>query len=733
MAALFSGCVSGSKQGELSTQYRLSPSGNADWQFGFNWTGKDESKSSDTDGIGQYEQVSRHLVVQGVPLTESIRTYPGKSVSLFTVTYDAAADKPLVAFPDFDQLPANLHVMSYREKAHAPVAFEPVASGSPWLLFDDNDNAMLIAPASHFLVQRINGDAKTHVTSELRNTVTNIPAGFTQQTLVAYGKGINSVWNQFGSALLAVTGKIRPANDSDLGLKYLGYWTDNGSFYYYNFDPDLGYGGTLIKLAQHFRDENIPVKYMQLDSWWYYKSFTGPDGKPGKPKNDKLPAGEWNRYGGLMEYRAHPGVFPEGLAKFQEQVGLPLITHNRWVDPASPYHQQYQVSGFAGVDPAYWRDIIDYVNSAGTFTYEQDWLSEIYLHSPELASSVDAGDKFLDGMADAAKNRGMSVQYCMAMPQYYMQGSKYENVSTIRTSNDRFRRGNWHDFLYGSRLAAAAGIWPWADTYLSTETGNVLLSDLSAGMVGFGDENGTESVDNLFMAVRKDGVIVKPDEPIVPVDSTYIAEANKQKRALVSSTYTDHDGLRTEYVLAYRVPTPKKKATSEKSATRPEGKLSDKEVLDPVRESDVQDAMFTLRDIGVSEPAYVYDFMNKTVTWVEPSVPVISPFGNDGYGYFVVAAPGRSGIAFLGDLGKWVSCGKQRIAEIHEQGKRMAVKVLFGSGENSVTLHGCSASPVTASVGEQNLNVNYDAASGHFSVDVNSGGSDSVTVIFEAK
>ena len=91
--------------------------------------------------------------------------------------------------------------------------------------------------------------------------------------------------------------------------------------------------------------------------------------------------------------------------------------------------------------------------------------------------------------------------------------------------------------------------------YLSTETGNVLLSDLSAGMVGFGDEMWAENVQNIFKAVRTDGVIVKPDVTIMPVDSAYIAEANKEKRALVASTYTDHDGLRTEYVLAYRVPT----------------------------------------------------------------------------------------------------------------------------------------------------------------------------------
>ena len=666
-------------------------------------------------------------------LTESVRAYHGKDVALFSLTYNTPAPKPVVAFPDFDQLPADFHVMSFEENPHSPVAFKPEASGSPWVIFDDNDDALIIAPASHFLIQRINGDGKTHVVSELRSTVTNILAGFTQQTLVAYGKGINNTWDAFGNALLSLTGKTRPANDADLGLKYLGYWTDNGAYYYYNFDPDLGYGGTLVKLAQHFRDENIPVKYMQLDSWWYYKSFTGPDGKEGKIKNDKLPVGEWNRYGGLMEYRAHPGVFPEGLASFQEQVGLPLITHNRWVDPNSPYQKEYQISGYAGVDPGYWQDIIDYVNAAGVFTYEQDWLSDIYKHSPELASSVIAGDKFLGGMADAAKNRGMSMQYCMAMPQYYMQGSLYPNLTTIRTSDDRMKRDRWHNFLYASKFAEAAGIWPWADVYMSPETGNMLLADLSGGMVGFGDEMGKEDTDNIFLAVRSDGVIVKPDAPIVPLDSAYIAEANRQKQALVASTYTDHDGLRTVYVLAYRVPAAEhKKQTGGHATTKPSGKLSDVEVIKPAGPQDAQDVTISMPELGLEwarwDPAYVYDFMNKTVQRVRTKMT--APLGADGFNYYIVALRGRSGIAFFGDLNKFVSNGKQRIARIQEEWAKLTATVLFADGEKSVTLHGCCTLPVTATVNGQKLDVQYDpAASGHFTVDIPSNSAGSVDVI----
>ena len=459
-------------------------------------------------------------------------------MSLFSVTYEAAAPKPVVAFPDFDHLPDKFHVMSFRNTNFAPPTFEATDSGSPWLIFDDAGDTFIISPASHFLIQKIGGDARQYIVSQLRDTVTNIPAGFTQETLVASGNGINRTWNQWGRALTDLEGVSRPANDADIGLKYLGYWTDNGTYYYYNYDRDLGYGGTLLELAKHFRDEQIPVKYLQLDSWWYYKTFTDPDGKTGKSKSAKLPQGEWNRYGGLLEYRAHPAVFPDGLEAFHREVGLPLITHNRWVDPASPYQAKYHISGYAAVDPAFWREIIGYVAGAGVVTYEQDWLNEIYQHSPELASSVNAGDEFSNGMAAASASNRMTMQYCMALPSFFLQGSKYPNLTTIRCSDDRLSRDRWHNFLYTSRLASALGIWPWTDPYMTSETGNILLSDLSAGMVGFGDPMGKEDQTNIFRAVRKDGVIVKPDVPIVPVDSAYIAEANGENRALVASTYT---------------------------------------------------------------------------------------------------------------------------------------------------------------------------------------------------
>ena len=302
-------------------------------------------------------------------------------------------------------------------KEFAPPQFAANEICTPWLLFDDRANALVVSPASHYMVATMLGDGRQKLASGLNPELRNLPPGFSYQTVLAFGQGINRTWDLWGRAVLRLAGAKRPGQDADVVLKYLGYWTDNGASYYYNYDPERGYAGTLKALVERYRAEQIPLHYLQLDSWWYCKSTTGADGKPGPAKKvEKLPEGEWNRYGGTL-------------------------------------------------------------------------------------------------------------QYCMPYACYFLQGCRYPNLTTIRTSTERFGPSRWNDFLYTSRLASALGLWPWSDVYNSSERNNVMLSTLSAGPVGVGDAIGAETKTNLVRAVREDGVIVKPDAPIVPTDSTYLADA----------------------------------------------------------------------------------------------------------------------------------------------------------------------------------------------------------------
>ena len=450
------------------------------------------------DRLGIYREL-RFSWRRQAPLTGSIRVYAGRPVVLFSITSkQPVSDAAAIRFPRFTQFPKDLHHFSYKNEEFAPRNFALEQTATPWLLFDDRLRAVVVSPASNYMIATMRGDGITEIASALNEGTVNLPADFTHQTLMAFDLGVNAAWDSWGIAMTDLQAKDRPANDADIGLRYLGYWTDNGAAYWYNYDRALGYAGTLEALVQRYRDEGIPLRYLQLDSWWYSKSLTGPGGEALVPKNRGLPSEEWNRYGGLLKYEAHPGVFPDGLAAFQKKVGLPLITHNRWIDPDSLYHRRYEISGLAAVDPKFWQEIMAYASSADVVTYEQDWLSVIYRYSPALGTTLAAGDAFTDGMARAAQEKGMSIQYCMALPRLFLQGSRYGNLTTIRTSGDAFTRSKWDAFLYTSRLASALGIWPWADVFMSTDADDALIATLSAGMVGNGDEIGAENKENLL-------------------------------------------------------------------------------------------------------------------------------------------------------------------------------------------------------------------------------------------
>jgi hypothetical protein len=263
-------------------------------------------------------------------------------------------------------------------------------------------------------------------------------------------------------------------------------------------------------------------------------------------------------------------------------------------------------------------------------------------------------------------------------------------LTSIRTSGDRFNTNHWNDFLYTSRLAASLGLRPWADVYMSSETDNVLLSTLSAGPVGIGDAIGAINKVNLLHAVRADGVIVKPDEPIVPLDRSYIADAEKQPAPLTASTYTDRDGIKTEYVFAFnRHKTP----------------------ADTVG--------FNSAELGLSGQAYVFDYFSGAGELLNDGADFAAPLGRNASAFYVVAPVGQSGIAFLGDKDKFVGTGRERIASLHEEPGKLTIGVVLAQNEPGVVLHGYAAvKPKVTIISGSDDAIQYDPASHYFTVEV---------------
>ncbi len=626
------------------------------------------------DSIGWYKAVSFKWRNQ-VNYVGTIRWYQQRPVVLFNLTLPQGAKQSIVPFPAFTTLPDSLYHFSYKNDVFAAPQFSLEQTSTPWLLFDDNDNACVISPASDLIVAKLTGDGRTNISSGLNPEVQQFPAHFSHSTIMVIDKGIRNSWDIWGDALRTIYHRQRPANDKGALLNRYGYWTDNGADYYYNYDTIKGYAGTLLALRERYKKESIPLGYMQLDSWWYEKSIYDPDGRPDADhKNPALPFGAWNRYGGLMQYTADPFLFPHGLGAFQKKLGIPLITHNRWIDPHSPYRQHYTISGFAPVDPSYWKDRMDYLKHSGVICYEQDWLNYIYNKSPEMISTLSIGNAFTDEMAHAAQTDGVALQYCMAMPRFFLQGVKYNNLTTIRTSNDRFEPKKWKWFIFTSQLGYEMGIWPWCDVFKSSETGNMIVSVLSAGVVGTGDAIGKEDKHNIMMACRADGVLVKPDVPLLPMDADYIQMARGEKKPLLAYTYTQHAAVATGYLFAFA-----------------DGAITDRQFS------------FQPSAMGFKGNVVVFDPLQHTVKKMQTTDTFRATLPVASYVYYLVAPVTDSGIAFLGDANKIASTGKKRIAMIAASKDYLQVKVLF-AGEKAITLQGYYEHPFTINQGTLTLN-----------------------------
>lgn len=591
--------------------------------------------SDGTDSAGAWQQISFD---HGSARSSSIRLYQSQPVVLFTTRY--GQDSPNAdPFPSLSVYPQGLFTFNY--SSLWSYRFGSLNTRAPWVFFDKQANAFVFSPASNFMTAVGQYGADGSLQMPIDSRITTLPAGFTHRTILSIGTGINATLQTWGQALTQLSGKHRAANDSSPLLNQLSYWTDAGAAYYYHPTDASQYVPQLLQIPGVFAQGSVPIGSLELDSWHYAK---------GSPPS-------WTSTGsGMASFQADSTIFPQGLAAFQNTLGVPLTAHARWIDAASPLRSQYKISGNVAVDPKYWQDYAKYMVSTGISFFEQDWLS-----NPAAADfNLTDPDAFLDNMASALGAAGRQIVYCMPLSTHILQASKYDSVVSVRVSNDAFRRGKWDELLFDSAVPSALGLWPFTDAFVSANTKDVLLATLTAGPIGSGDSVGSVNAANLSQAVRADGVIVKPDVPIVPTDATLLGVAQSSVAPIVAATYTDHNGSRTAYVLAYE---------------RTSGALG------PIS--------FVPESVGVASPAYVYNYFQNKGTVIQPGAPFTDTVDYDG-SYYIVAPVGPSGIAFLGDAGKFVAAGKKRIEGLSDDGT-LHVTVRFAANEKRVVLRLYSA------------------------------------------
>jgi hypothetical protein len=643
---------------------------------------------SGADNEGSFSEIT-FSYTNATTQAAGIRLYASQPVVLFSETALAATPNADFQFPTLTNFPAVVGFVGYTGN-FGVYTFSTFDLESPWLFYDSNFNSFIISAATNYMIasDSLSGSG---IACGINTAISTLPAGFTHRSILVIQNGINHTFETWGKALTAFSGKIQPANDSAVELNKLGYWTDNLTTYYYYYVGT--YISTLLAVRDEFKTNNLALGYLQLDSWWYPKGVS--DTWEGDADNNR---------GGINTYTADPTLFPSGLASFQQQLALPLITHARWIDPASPYWSEYIMSGGVSIDPVYYAHIMGYIQNGGVVTYEQDWMNQLATPNMNLTDPP----AFVNNMAAAAATMGLNMQYCMPTPKIYLQSSLYANLLTMRVSNDHLTSDKWDQFIYDSRLVSAVRAYPWTDAYNSVELRNLLVGALSDGPVGVGDPLGGVSFANLSLAVRADSVIVKPDAALVPTDQTYLNDYQGSGLPMVASTYTDFSGLRAYYVFTY------------------------------ARSSTITNGSFVPSSLGATGEVYLYNYfagtgavMNASNTCNFATTPANIYNGGS---YFVIVPVGPSGIALLGDTNKFVTLGKKRIATLTDSGVLQAT-VAFAAGETNVWLSGYAPSVPYITVNNGSVSAaNYVSSSHWFTLPVpaGSGGSADVSLSLNA-
>src|SRR5271155_1099303 len=158
---------------------------------------------------------------------------------------------------------------------------------------------------------------------------------------------------------------------------------------------------------------------------------------------------------------------------------------------------------------------------------------------------------------------------------------------------------------------------------------------------------------------------------------------------MVAYTYSDHNNGRTAYVFAYS------RATDGSNAA----------------------ISFSPGELGIGGTAYVYSYFAKTGQIVNAQLKFGDTAGADG-NYYIVAPVGLSGIALLGDTGKFVSAGHQRLPQVQDQGILTAT-IRFAAGEANTSIQGYSpTAPIVTAVTGTASQLSYDPVAHIFTLTV---------------
>jgi hypothetical protein len=661
------------------------------------------------DIYGDYDEFNLHFVSpknENKRFVGNIRSYEGFVIFDLCAEFEIKGKKnknlfgnPYISFPCFEgefkdegctmlsfkrQMPFNYPVMwtgkvtdSFRDGKNVPL-----------LIADQSCKTILLSPLTNLLYGTVSISSYPQaVRCGIPRAVKTIPAGSVQKTLMVYGQGINATIDRWGEIMRGQYSVEAIKMDADVSLKYISYWTNAGSAYWYNTYKKKDYESTLRELRTHHESVGLCFGSYQLDSWWYKKdgdSYTSGimEWAPKfvtrcKNFNSVLPF--------LQRYRELPLFARDKLSYVQSIINKPIGCHFKQLSNESVYVLE-NIDDFTCEDfpmpknkeaaKRLFRELLIHPKWRLAFIVH-DWLQWMndrhsafkdYFSGPEY---FEALDEVCMEISNADNSCGhLTVQLCMTQPHMTLNSVAMESVTSIRSTSDSYsffvegtKRWWWH--LYSSRFIQALGKFAFYDNRLTSKIHTHPLSSwpqlemiwlgLSCGPIGIGDPIGKENIELIRRAVKNDGEIIKPDFAAVPLDRCYLYNPYTlhSERGITVYSHSEIGESETNkytirYLLTFNVHPLERKVHMEFKLTEAGAD---------------EDHMYVLYDYFSGE------FRVVSALFLNCFVVRRRKF------YYNIAAPIERGLAFLGNAAKHVTCSRQLVRKIIFTDYGMSVEV----------------------------------------------------------
>lgn len=435
----------------------------------------------------------------------------------------------------------------------------------PLVVFDQDGRTLVISPFDHFMAASYwHNTVDQTINWGIMGRVGSIPQDYTFSTVIFYeSHGINKAVEGWGELLRLKYNRKSSSRDLDPSVNYIGYYTDNGAYYYQVPEVGKNFEDTLLGVYNYSLKNHIPYRYLQYDDWFY--PTAGP-----------------TSYGATVIWDAKPSVFPHGLRFLYNATKLPVVAHNRFWSDKTPYARQngglynFVFDGHGNAlpdDQSFWDYLFATAKSWGLVTYEQDWLDYQIESFTPAQDDLELGTRWLRQMGEAAERTGLFLQYCMALPRHILASLEIPSVSQARASIDYMLSPEQYKIGISSLFAHALGIAPFKDNFWSKgeQPGNryhkkelnprlqAIISLLSTGPVGVSDRIGYSDFDLIMRLTTDDGLLLKPSRPATAIDSQIIQGAfggNIGPKGEVWTTFSDISGFTFGVVLAMKLSQP---------------------------------------------------------------------------------------------------------------------------------------------------------------------------------